>query len=192
MRTWQNSGNSTVPKSGISRSVPLLRRHRRLIENARLTSKLNGNDSSQLQISNRERMAVSRRTFLLLPGLEPQAPSLQTPIAIADASSIGVLSDPRQLKGLSYRSPLRHQRSQLLIANLELKFHLTGCKTNHMQFSNRKFPAIFHSTSPVSLSNTVARHLPAQSGLAAREGSLLTALPWPPSREPLIETPRLK
>jgi len=101
-----NSGNSTVPKSGISRGVPPPSRHRRLIENARLTPKLNGNDSSHLQISNRERMAVSRRTFLLSPSLEPQAPSLQTLIANADAPCIGILSDQRESKGFSYRSSL--------------------------------------------------------------------------------------
>src|ERR1700720_2274144 len=79
MRTRQNSGNSTVPKLGISRGVPLHPRHRRLIENARLRSKLNGTDSSHLRTSNREQMAISRRTLLLFPSLEPQAPSLQTP-----------------------------------------------------------------------------------------------------------------
>jgi hypothetical protein len=110
MRTRQNSDRSTVPNLGISRGVPLPRRQERLIENARLTSNLNGNDSSQLRISNRERMAISRRTVSRLSSCEPQAPSIES-----------------------------------LIANLELEFHLTGCKTNHMQFSNRKFSTLFRS-----------------------------------------------
>ena len=53
----------------------------------------------------------------------------EVPSANADASSIGILSDQRESKGLSYRSPLRHQRPQLLIANLELESHLTHQKT---------------------------------------------------------------
>ena len=116
MRTRQNSGCSTVPKSGIGRGISLPRGHKRLIENARLRSNLSSNDSSQLQISNRERMAISPRA--------------------ADASSIGILSDQRESKGL--------------IANLELEFHLKGRKTNHMQFSNRKFSTVFASKSSVS------------------------------------------
>src|ERR1700747_461096 len=103
----------------------------------------------------------------------------------ADASSIGILSDDRESKGLSYHFPLLHQRSQLLIANLELKLHLTTRKTNHMQFSNRKFSAIFHSNSPVSLWNLpVTRHLLAPIGFGARERSFVIF--------PLIETPRLR
>jgi|SRR5579862_1150629 len=146
MRTWQNSGSSTVPKLGISRGVPLAWPNRRLIENARLRSTLSSRHSSQLRISNRERMAISFRAFSPSSSFQPQTPALR-----------------------------------ILIANLELEFHLTGCKTNHMQFSNRKFSAIFHSTSPASLSNLlVTRHPLAQSRLGAREGSLTTALPWLP------------
>jgi hypothetical protein len=52
---------------------------KRLIENARLTSKLNGNDSNQLQTSNRERMAIRRRAFSRLSSFEPQDSSLQNP-----------------------------------------------------------------------------------------------------------------
>jgi hypothetical protein len=143
MRTRQNSDSSTVPKLGIGRGVPLPRRHKRLIENARLRSELRSKHSSQLRISNRERMAISRPRSSLFSDLEPQAPNLQILIASADASSIGILSDQGESKGLPYRSPLRHQRSQLLIANLELKLHLTAYKANQMQFSNRKFSAIF-------------------------------------------------
>ncbi len=81
MRTRQNSGRSTVPNLGISRGVPLPYRQERLIENARLTSKLTSKNSSQLRISNRERMAISRRTVSRLSSFEPQAPSLQILIA---------------------------------------------------------------------------------------------------------------
>ena len=185
MRTRQNSNSSTVPKLGIGRGAPLPRRHNRLIENARLRSELRSKHSSQLRISNRERMAISRPRFSLISQFEPQAPNLRILIANADPSSIGILSDQRASKGLSYRSPLRHQRSQLLIANLELKLHLTTRKTNHMQFYNRKFSAIFHSNSPVSLSSlSVTRHSLAPSGFGARESSLVTSL--------LIETLRLR
>src|ERR1700723_292445 len=74
MQARQNSDSSTVPKLGISRGAPLPRRHKRLIENARLRSKLTSNDSSQLQISNRERMAISRRTLSHPSGFDPQTP----------------------------------------------------------------------------------------------------------------------
>jgi hypothetical protein len=99
-------------------------------------------------------MAISRRTFSRLSSFEPQAPNLQTPIANADAFSIGILSDQRESKGLSYRSPLRHQRPQLLIANPELEFHLTGCKNNHTQFSNRKFPGFLLQFASIALELT--------------------------------------
>jgi len=185
MRALQNSASSTVPELGISRGIPLPRRHKRLIENARLRSKLTSNDSSQLQISNRERIGISRHTLSPCSSFDPQVPDLENLIANADASSIGILSDQRESKDLSYRSPLRHQRSQLLIANLELEFHLTTCKANHMRFSNRKLSAIFHSNSPVSLSSLpVTRHSFAPSGFGARESSLVTSL--------LIETLRLR
>ena len=64
-------------------------------------------------------------------------------IANADASSIGILSDQRESKSLSCRSPLRHQRPQLLIANLELEFHLTHTKLSPLRISNRKFLRVF-------------------------------------------------
>ena len=61
MRALQNSASSTVPELGISRGIPLPQRHKRLSENARLRSELSSKHSSQLQVSNRERMAISRR-----------------------------------------------------------------------------------------------------------------------------------
>jgi hypothetical protein len=80
------------------------------------------------------------------PGTQPIEAAASLPvnvlIANADASSIGTLSDQRESKGLSYRSPLRHQRPQLLIANLELEFHLTHTKLSPLRISNRKFSPI--------------------------------------------------
>jgi hypothetical protein len=57
-------------------------------------------------------------------------------------------SDRRESKDLSFpfRSPRRNRRlPRSLIANSELEFHLTSCRTNHMHFSNRKFMAFFRS-----------------------------------------------
>jgi hypothetical protein len=45
-----------------------------LIANARLKSQLSGNDSSRLQISNRERMAIFHRAFLAFSRFEPPVP----------------------------------------------------------------------------------------------------------------------
>jgi hypothetical protein len=45
-----------------------------LIANTRLTSELSGKDSSRLQISNRERMAICHRAFLAFSSFEPPAP----------------------------------------------------------------------------------------------------------------------
>jgi hypothetical protein len=89
---------------------------------------------------------AARRRFYRLLALSFEAPRLPRAtkilIAIADASRIGILSDQRESKGLSYRSPLRHQRPQLLIANLELEFQLTHTKLSPLRISNRKFLAI--------------------------------------------------
>ena len=80
------------------------------------------------------------------PGTQPIEAAASLPvnvlIANADASSIGTLSYQLESKGLSYRSPLRHQRPQLLIANLELEFHLTHTKLSPLRISNRKFSPI--------------------------------------------------
>jgi len=45
-----------------------------LIANTRLKSELSGKDSSRLQISNRERMAIFHRAFLAFSSFEPPAP----------------------------------------------------------------------------------------------------------------------
>jgi hypothetical protein len=45
-----------------------------LIANRRLKSELSGKDSSRLQISNRERMAIFHRAFLAFSSFEPPAP----------------------------------------------------------------------------------------------------------------------
>ena len=54
-------------------------------------------------------------------------------IANADASSIGILSDQRESKGL------------LLIANLELEFRISPIRISKLKFSNRKFLTISSS-----------------------------------------------
>jgi len=54
-------------------------------------------------------------------------------IANADASSIGILSDQRESKGL------------LLIANLELNFRVNPIGISELEFSNRKFLTISSS-----------------------------------------------
>jgi BirA family transcriptional regulator, biotin operon repressor / biotin---[acetyl-CoA-carboxylase] ligase len=159
MRTRQDSNSSTVPKLGIGRGVSLPRRH--------------NTDASSIGILSDDR--------------ESKGLSYRSPLRHqrADASSIGILSDQRESKGLSYHFPLLHQRSQLLIANLELKLHLTTRKTNHMQFSNRKFSAIFHSNSPVSLSNLpVTRHPPLITAFLVLPARLKYAslLPMPTAR----------
>jgi hypothetical protein len=96
------------------------------------------------------------------PGARPieVAPSLPVNVLIAnaDASSIGILSDQRESKGLSYRSPLRHQRPQLLIANLELEFHLTQTKLSPLRISNRKFLHFFHPDSASNFCLLVTSH----------------------------------
>ena len=61
-------------------------------------------------------MTIHRRAFSRLPIFEPQPASLQNSWASYDGR---------------------------LIANLELNLHLTGRKTNHIQFSYRKFSAVF-------------------------------------------------
>jgi hypothetical protein len=83
---------------------------------------------------------------VLVPANFPQAPWRR--IANDNRERIVTLpvlrnegSDRRESEALSFRSPRCHQRPQILIANLELEFHLTACRTNHMHFSNRKFLA---------------------------------------------------
>jgi hypothetical protein len=76
---------------------------------------------------------------------QPQA-SIQNLIANADAFSIGILpvlrnegSDQRESKDPSRRPRLFRQNLHLLIANLELEFHLTQRKTSSLRIPNRKF-----------------------------------------------------
>jgi hypothetical protein len=103
----------------------------------------------------------------------------------ADASSIGILSDQWESKGL------RHRRSQLLIANLELEFHLIGCKTNHMQFSNRKFSAIFHCRFPgLGASRlTCPEQAPCPRGVT-HHSPALAAIRWAANRDTAIRISR--
>jgi len=95
-------------------------------------------------------------------------------IANADASSIGILSDQRESKGLSYRSPLRHQRPQLLIANLELEFHLTHTKLSTLRNPNRKFSPFFDSCSALDFCLLVTRHSSLATVLLMHGGAIKT------------------
>ena len=61
-------------------------------------------------------MTIHRRALWHLPSLEPKPAGLQNSWPPYDGR---------------------------LIANLELNLRLTGCKTNHIQFSYRKFSAVF-------------------------------------------------
>jgi hypothetical protein len=83
------------------------------------------------------------------PGAQPIEAAALLPVNVLiandDASSIGILSDQRESKGLSYRAPLRHQRPQLLIANLELEFRLTHRKLSPLRISNRKFSQVLRA-----------------------------------------------
>src|ERR1700751_2704684 len=95
MRTEQNSAcRKTIPKLGIGRGVSLARHGERSIENPRLRSRLSCKDSSWLQISNREPMAIFRRAFSLFSGFEPQASSLQNLIANPELEFL--LTDSKQ------------------------------------------------------------------------------------------------
>lgn len=76
-----------------------------------------------LKFPNRERMTIHRRVFSHLPSFEPQPASLQNPWPPHDGR---------------------------LIAKLELNLRLTGRRTNHIQFSNRKFLALFALDSSAS------------------------------------------
>src|SRR5579864_6948767 len=137
MRAWQNSDSSAVPKSGISRYLPLPRRHRHLIENARLTSKLNGNPSSQLQISNRERMAISSQRLSLFSSFEPQAPSLQI-----------LIETPR------LRFPVTPTNTPLYKVLIETKTALFSPLL--LAWVCVYLPLVTHHSSPLSLSSPLA------------------------------------
>ena len=128
----------TSPKMTInlapSRPSPLLSRNRSgsrkpcyspvfLIANARLKVHPTHSKLCPLKFPNRERMAIHRRGFSLLPSFEPQPTSLQNPWPPYDGR---------------------------LIANLELNLRLTGRRTNDIQFSNRKFSTVFAVNSSIS------------------------------------------
>ena len=92
---------------------------------ARLKSRPTHSKLSPLKSPNRERMATHRRALSRLPSFEPPPASLQNPWPPYDGR---------------------------LIANLN-KIRLTARKTNHIQFSNRKFSALFALNSSVSTAN---------------------------------------
>jgi BirA family biotin operon repressor/biotin-[acetyl-CoA-carboxylase] ligase len=142
-------------------TVRAAHRGKRLIENARLRSKLSSNDPSRLQISNRERMAICRRTFSLFSSFEPQAPSLENLIANLELEfplthSIqrsGIVSN-RKFFAIFHRtfpSPrpsrlvTRHpsQITHLLIETPRLEFPVTPMKQKAVQNPNRDNLATF-------------------------------------------------
>ena len=168
MRTWQNSGRSTVPKLGIGRGVPLPRRRRRLIENARLRSRLSSRRSSQLQISNRERTAISLRAFSPSSSFGPQADNLQILIANLELES--------RLTGC--------KTNQMQFSNRKFSaiFHSTSPVA--LNLSSLACPEQAQCPQRVTRSP--------RAGIAARERPLITSLPWTPCCARLIETPRLK
>jgi hypothetical protein len=90
------------------------------------------------------------------PFLGTSHPPLATEflIANADASSIGILSDQRKSKG------------HLLIANLELAFHLTHRKISPLRNPNRKFSRVLRAPSCIE-SFSVRLHPLARKGRRA-------------------------
>jgi hypothetical protein len=105
----------------------------------------------------RSRESGGRRSSptVLVPANFPEAPWRR--IANDNQARIVILpvlrnegSDRRESEDLSSSIPHYEQLSTILIANPELEFHLTGCRTNHIKFSNRKFLA-FSSPIPHSV-----------------------------------------
>jgi hypothetical protein len=66
-------------------------------------------------------------------------PESQLLIANDNPTRIVILSDQRESKGLPSRS------LPLLIANLELEFHISPIRIIELRFSNRKYSQLFHS-----------------------------------------------
>src|ERR1700722_19094221 len=87
-------------------------------------------------------------------------------IANADASSIGILSDQRESKGL------------LLIANLELEFRITPIRISELKIPNRKFSTTLQPASRILPSFEL-------------QGSSVQSS-WSPSGARLIEKARLR
>ena len=103
-----------------------------LIANARLEFNLSHSKENPLQISNRERMAVSQSRF--------RAPAQKGRWSTIRASKLKLRFESR------YSSfQLRASSLQNLIANLELEFGLTHTKLSPLRISNRKYFAVFHS-----------------------------------------------
>ena len=96
------------------------------ITNARLKVRSSHRKLSPLKIPDRERMTIHRRAFSRLPSFEPQPAGLQNSWPPYDGR---------------------------LIANLKLNLRLTGFKTNHIQFSNSKFSAVFALNFSASTAN---------------------------------------
>ena len=91
-----------------------------------------------------------RGEFYPAPPAAPHQPasSHRSPVLgqRADASSIGILSDQRESKGL------------LLIANLELESRLTHTKLTPLKIPNRKFAQVFDCISNLDFGLLVTSH----------------------------------
>jgi hypothetical protein len=61
---------------------------------------------------------------------------------------IVILSDQRESKGLSRRTPRNARPPKILIANLELEFESSLRKQSPLRISNRKYFAIFDASAP--------------------------------------------
>jgi hypothetical protein len=93
-------------------------------------------------------------------------------IANDNPTRIVILSDQRESKGL------RSQSLQLLIANLELEFHLSHRKLNPLEIPNRKFLTIFGSLL------TAVRSSPPNSSRTTDHSPLIT--------DPSLSNPRYR
>jgi hypothetical protein len=171
----------------------------RLIANPRLKFGLSGKDSSQLQIPNRERIAIFHRALPFASSFEPQV---------------------SRLSNLEPAMP----NLQLLIANLGLEFRVSPICISELKFSNRKFSSIsrslrrassFHPTAsrdfshgregfipsvkavkaiPVPLALPHPRRPFASTSRGSRTGRSFSSIPQPQasSTQNLIDTPRLE
>jgi hypothetical protein len=102
------------------------------IANTRLKSELSGKDSSRLQISNRERMAIFHRAFLAFSSFKPPAP----PEALA-AVACPSRRAANRYTGIRYRN--------------------NAYRFSHFQFHNRHKTRLLR---PGSFSGMRALHLP--------------------------------
>jgi hypothetical protein len=88
------------------------------------------------------RFYMMTRTLLSAANLGQQGEFYPEPYAASQRSAGSAARQHPEQPAEVYLSPLRHQRPQLLIANLELEFDLTHTKLGPLKISNRKFSPI--------------------------------------------------